>query len=89
MDLDLAVGFTPLSSTPQWDAQGGVRLVQICPFFVFSYLKRLSTLFFRKKFEVKKIPYTIRDLQFNFHINIFRHHREIAFVKLQIKTDTW
>ena len=25
----------------------------------------------------------------NFHINIFRHQREIAFVELWIKTDTW
>ena len=34
-------------------------------------------------------PHTNFDLQYNFHINIFRRHREIAFVKLLIKTDTW
>ena len=45
--------------------------------------------FDKKTYEVKKISHTNFDLQYNFHINIFRRYREIAFVKLRIKTDTW
>ena len=87
VELDLAVGFTLQSSTLQWDAHRRVRLVQICHFFVFSYLLRFSTQFLRKNFELKKILKQL--VTYYFHINIFRHHREIAFVKHRIKTDTW
>ena len=87
--LDSAVCCTLRSSTPRWDAHRRVRLIGKCPFFVNSYLLRLSTPFFQKTSELKKISWTICDLQYQFHINIFRHHREIAFVKLRIKTDTW
>ena len=79
--LDSAVGCTLRSQT---DSKMSVFRV-----FVFSYLLCLSTPFFQKTSEVKKIPWTIFDLQYQFHINIFRHHIEIAFVKLRIKTDTW
>ena len=88
-ELDSAVRSTPRSLTPWWDAHREVRLIRKCLFFVFSYLLHLLTLFFRKTFEVKKIPWTICDLQYQFHMNIFRHHREKAFVKLRMKTDTW
>ena len=37
-ELELAVGCTPRSLTPWWDAHPWVRLVRICPFFMFSYL---------------------------------------------------
>ena len=52
--------------------------------FVFFYLIRLSTSFFQKTYKLsfiqktyklKKITGTICDLQYQFHINIFRHHR--------------
>ena len=126
-ELDSAVGSTPLSLTPQWDAHRGAfeifwsidsavwitprsqapqhtaeldslvgstlwsqtTVVQKMPVFVFSYLLLLLTPFFRKSSEVKKIPKTILDLQYYFHINIFGHHREIEIVNLRIKTDTW
>ena len=70
---DSAVGCTPRSQTDS----------KMFPFFVFSYLLRLSTPL-KKKTEIKEIPLTICDLQYQFCINIFRHHREIAFGKLQI-----
>ena len=86
--------------TPRWDAHRGAWLCgemhtsesdycssNMSVFFMFSYLKCLLTPFFRKPSEVKKISWPIHDLQYYFHNNIF--HREIAFVKLQIKTDTW
>ena len=56
--------------------------------FVFLYLLHLSTTFY-KKTEVKKISWTICDFCYYFHINIFRHHREITIIKFRIKTDTW
>ena len=56
---------------------------------LFSNLWRLSALFYRKTSDVKKISWTICDFQYNFHCNIFRHHREIRIVKFRIKTDTW
>ena len=99
--LDSAVWCTPRSLTLRsdahrrawlsgwWDAHHGVRLIRKCLFFVFSYLLRLSTLFYRNMSQVKKIPWIIFDLQYQFHINIVRHHGEIAFVKLWIRTDTW
>ena len=49
--VDLAVGCTPRSSTPWWDAHCGVILVQICPFFC---VFRLWTPFYRKISEVKR-----------------------------------
>ena len=49
--LDSAVGCTMHSLTYPWDAHCGVRLVWICPFFVFVFL---TTLFFQKTSEVKK-----------------------------------
>ena len=102
-ELDYAVGCTLRSFlrklvplTPRYDAhhrarlRGGMHTAESDWFENVSFLYfRLSTPFFRKTSEVKKIPWTICDLQYQFHINIFRHHREIAFVKLQIKTDTW
>ena len=89
VELVSAMGCTPRSSTLQWDAHRGVKLIRKCSFFAFSYLLRILTSFFRKTSEVKKIPWTIFDLHYQFHINIFRRHRENASVKLQIKTDTW
>ena len=56
VELVSAMGCTPRSSTLQWDAHRGVKLIRKCPFFVFSYLLRFSTSFFRKTSEVKKIP---------------------------------
>ena len=63
-------------------------------FFCKTLLKEKTNMkkpktFDKKTYEVKKIYHTNVDLEYNFHINIFRHHREIAFVKLRIKTDTW
>ena len=100
--VDSAVWYTPRSQAPQWDAHRGASLRggmhtteldcqvhQISVFLVFSCSLLLLTTFYKKTSEVKKIPQTICDLQYNFYINIFRHQREIAFVKLRIKTDTW
>ena len=50
--------------------------------FVFSYLLRFSSTFYRKTFEIKKIAETI--LLYYFHSFISRHHREITIVKIQI-----
>ena len=61
-ESDSAVGCTQWSSTPLWDAHCRVRLTRKCPFFLFSYLLHLLTSFFRKTFELKKIPWTICDL---------------------------
>ena len=72
--LDSAVWCTPWSSK-----------MSVFSCFRTCYVFRLS--FLRKTSEVKKIPWPICDLQYQFHFNIFRHHREIAFVKLCIKTD--
>ena len=47
------------------------------------------TMFYQKTSEVKKIPKTICDFQYNIHSNILKHHREITIVKFQIKTDPW
>ena len=74
--LDSAVWCTPWSSK-----------MSVFSCFRTCYVFRLS--FLRKTSEVKKIPWPICDLQYQFHFNIFRHHREIAFVKLCIKTDPW
>ena len=63
-ELDSVVGSTPRSSTLRWDAHCGVRLIRKCPFFrVFV----LVTPFFQKTFEVKKIPWTIFDIQYQFN----------------------
>ena len=35
--------------------------------FVFTNLLRLSTTFYQKRSEIKKIPFKICDLQYNFH----------------------
>ena len=43
---------------------------------------------YRKSSKLKNIPLTICDLQYNFHGNILRHHREITIVQFRIKTDT-
>ena len=50
------------------------QLHQISCFFVFitSFNNVLQ-----KTSELKKVPLTIFDLKFNFHFNIFRHHREL------------
>ena len=50
--------------------------------YVFNYI-------YWKTFKVKKILETICDLQYHFHNNILRHHRDITIVKFWIKTDTW
>ena len=55
---------------------------------LFSNSWRLSTTFYRKTSEVKKFSWTICDLQYNFHCDIFRHHWKITIVKFWIKTDT-
>ena len=57
--------------------------------FRFFILATSYDFIFSKNFEVKKIPWTIFNLQYQFGMNIFRHHREVAFVKLRITTDTW
>ena len=54
-NLDSAVGSTPQSLTLRWDAHCAVRQIRKCPFYVCSYLLHLSTPFFRKTSEVKKI----------------------------------
>ena len=51
-----AVWCTPRSLTLRWVAHRGVRLIQKCQFFVFLYLLRLSTLFYWKTSQVKKLP---------------------------------
>ena len=53
--------------------------------FVFPNSWRLSITFYRKTSELKKIPLTIFDFQYNFHSNSLRHHREITIVKFRIK----
>ena len=52
---------------------------------VFSNSWHLSTRFYQKTYEVKKILWTICDIQYN----ILSHHREITIIKFWIKTDTW
>ena len=69
--LDSAVGCTPWSQTDS-------KMSVFCVFLLATSFDFL----FLKKFEVKKIPWAICDLQYQFRKNIFRHHREIAFVKL-------
>ena len=64
-ELDSAVGSTPRSQT---DSKMSVFLC-----FRTCYVFWLR--FFEK---VKKVPWTICDLQYQFHINISRHHRGIA-----------
>ena len=53
-ELDSAERCTRRSLTPRWDAHRRVRLIRKCPFFVFSNLLRLSTLFYRKNAELFK-----------------------------------
>ena len=77
--LDSEVWCTPRSLTPRWDAHRGVRR---CLLFVFLYFLHWKTS------EVKKIPWAVCDLCYYFHVNIFRHHREITFVNFRIKIDT-
>ena len=83
--------------TPQWDAHcgawlhGGMHTAESdystskMSVFVFSNSWRLSITFYRKTSELKKIPLTIFDFQYNFHSNSLRHHREITIVKFRIK----
>ena len=78
-ELDSAVGCTPQSQSDWFE---NVCFSCFCTCYVY-----VSTPFIRKTSEAKKIPWTICDLQHQFHINIFRHHREIAFVKL--RTSYW
>ena len=75
-----------LDSAVHHTAESGATNISFFRFFefVFSFNDVLQ-----KTSKVKKIPQTIFDLQYNFHINIFRRHREIAFVQLRIKTETW
>ena len=49
---------------------------------VFSYLLHLL-------YVLSKNYYYYYYYYYYFHVNIFRHQREITFVKLRIKTDTW
>ena len=83
--------------TPQWDAHcgawlhGGMHTAESdsstskMSVSVFSNSWRLSITFYRKTSELKKIPLTIFDFQYNFHSNSLRHHREITIVKFRIK----
>ena len=54
-ELGSTVGCTQRSLTLWWDGHSGLRLIQKCKFFMFLYVLRLSTPFFRKTSEVKKI----------------------------------
>ena len=56
---------------------------------IFSKSWCLSTTFYWKKSELKKISWTICDFPYNFHSNIFRYHRKITIIKFWTKTDTW
>ena len=42
-----------------------------------------NSMFYWKTPEVKNFHWTICNLCYNFHINLFRHHREITIVKLR------
>ena len=105
MELDSTVGCTSPSLTPWGDVQHGVGLlggiqaaepdsimcIKPCSqtnlkmsVFVLSYFYVCQ-----KKSEVNKISETIFDQHYYFYINMFRHHREINFLKLWMKTDTW
>ena len=72
-ELDLVVRCTLQSQT----------ILKMSVFHVFVFITS-----FNFWSTVKKIPWTICDLWYYFHINIFRHHREITLVKLGIKMDT-
>ena len=115
-ELDSAVGSTPRSLTPRWDAYHGVFWESWYPWLCgMMYTAELgsavgctpqsqtdskmsvfrvfilATFFdsiFPKNLWSKKLPWTICDLQYQFNFNIFRHHREKAFV-IRMQTDTW
>ena len=57
-------------------------IFQKCQIIVFSYLLHLL-------YVLSKNYYYYYYYYYYFHVNIFRHQREITFVKLRIKTDTW
>ena len=42
-----------------------------------------NSMFYWKTPEVKNFHWTICNFCYNFHINLFRHHREITIVKLR------
>ena len=77
MELDSTVGWTPQSLAPRCSWHQGV----------FSYLLHLSIMFHWKTPTVNKIPSTICDLWYYFHINIFRLHWEITIVKQPLRYD--
>ena len=98
LQFDSAVWCTPRSLTPRNDAHrekyGSLDsavwctpLLQKCPFECSNSL-RLSIIFNRKTSKVKKIPWTICQLQYHYRNNILSFHREIIIVKIRIKTDT-
>ena len=91
------------SLTPWWDAhrRAGLhgctpqsqasrcQVHQISCFFVFLCSLHLSTTFYKKTSEVKRFLKQFLSNSTIFILNIFRHKREIASVKLWIKTNTW
>ena len=91
------------SPTPWWDAhrRAGLhgctpqsqasrcQVHQISCFFVFLCSLHLSTTFYKKTSEVKRFLKQFLTNSIIFILNIFRHKREIASVKLWIKTNTW
>ena len=71
-----------LSLTPQSQTCSKMSV-----FRAFVFVTSFNSIFWKTS-EIKKIPWTICDLRYYFHFNIFRHHREKKCVKLRIKTDT-
>ena len=79
-ELDSAVGCTPRSQT----CSNMLFFQKADIFLVFVYLTSFDSI-------LSKIFWSKKDswLTVLFHINIFRHHREIASVKFPRKTDSW
>ena len=75
-ELDSAVGSTPQNLTPRWDAHREVDWFENVLFCVFILATSFDSIF-RKTSEVKKIAWTICDLQYQFHINNFAQSRNL------------
>ena len=91
-ESDSMVGCTPQSWTTQMhttESSFACQVHQISCFFVFLCSLHLSTTFYKKTSEVKRFLKQFLTNSIIFILNIFRHKREIAFVKLWIKTNTW
>ena len=86
VQFDSPVGCTPRSQAPHYVSHHRVKCIK---YLVFSHSLCLSTTFYKKRLKSKRFCKTVFELQYNFHINIFRHQREITFVKLWIKINTW